>query len=122
MHAVGKALENLPIVVVTGMRQTGKTTFLCSQPALSARWPNASLYFWALQSRHEVDFVIEAGRSCLALEIKSAARWQEKVLAGLKAFLKVTPHCKGGILCHNGENGVQLGPKLWALPTHIVLS
>jgi predicted AAA+ superfamily ATPase len=89
---------------------------------LSARWPDASLYFWALQGRHEVDFVIEAGRSCLALEIKSAARWQEKDLAGLKAFLKVTPHCKGGILCHNGENGVQLGQRLWALPTHIVLS
>jgi predicted AAA+ superfamily ATPase len=25
------ALENMPVVVVTGMRQTGKTTFLCSQ-------------------------------------------------------------------------------------------
>ena len=89
---------------------------------LSARWQNAALYFWAVQGRHEVDFVIEAGRSCLALELKSAARWQEKDLAGLKAFLKATPHCKAAILCHNGEDAVQLGKRLWALPTSMLLS
>jgi predicted AAA+ superfamily ATPase len=49
---------------------------------LSARWQNASMYFWTVQGRHEVDFIIEAGRSCIALELKSAARWQEKDLAG----------------------------------------
>jgi predicted AAA+ superfamily ATPase len=32
--AVGTALENMPVVVVTGMRQTGKATFLGSQPVL----------------------------------------------------------------------------------------
>jgi len=89
---------------------------------LSAKWQRASLYFWTIQGRHEVDFVIEAGRSCIALEIKSAARWQEKDLAGLKAFLTATPHCKAGILCHNGENAVQLGQKLWSLPISLVLS
>ena len=35
--AVNTALENMPVVVVTGMRQTGKTTFLCSQPDLVDR-------------------------------------------------------------------------------------
>jgi len=89
---------------------------------LSARWQNASLYFWAVQGRHEVDFVIEAGQFCIALEIKSAARWQEKDLAGLRAFLAATPHCKAAILCHNGENAVQLGQKLWALPISLMLS
>jgi len=89
---------------------------------LSAKWQNASLYFWAVQGRHEVDFVIEAGQSCIALELKSAARWQEKDLSGLRAFLRATPHCKAGILCHNGENAVQLGQKLWSLPISLVLS
>lgn len=89
---------------------------------LSAKWQKASLYFWVVQGRHEVDFVIEAGRSCIALELKSAARWQERDLAGLKAFLAATPHCKAGILCYNGENAVRLGPKLWALPISLVLS
>jgi len=89
---------------------------------LSAKWQNASLYFWSVQGRHEVDFVIEAGRSCIALELKSAARWQERSLAGLKAFLAATPHCKAGILCHSGEDAVKLGQKLWALPTSLILS
>ena len=89
---------------------------------LNAKWQNASLYFWTVQGRHEVDFVIEVGRSCIALEIKSAARWQEKDLAGLRAFLTTTPHCKAAILCHNGENAVRLGQKLWSLPISLVLS
>jgi predicted AAA+ superfamily ATPase len=89
---------------------------------LAARWPRASLYFWTVQGRHEVDFVVETGRSCMALELKAAARWQERDLAGLRAFLAATPHCRAAVLCHNGEDAVQLGPKLWALPAGLVLS
>ena len=89
---------------------------------LSAKWQNSSLYFWVVKGRHEVDFVIEAGRSCIAMELKSAVRWQERDLASLKTFLAATPHCKAGILCHNGDNVVKLGPKLWALPIGLVLS
>jgi predicted AAA+ superfamily ATPase len=89
---------------------------------LNAKWQNASLYFWTVQGRHEVDFVVEAGRSCIAMELKSAARWDQRDLAGLKAFLAATPHCRAGILCHSGEEAVRLGKKLWALPTELVLS
>jgi len=89
---------------------------------LSSKWQKASLHFWAVQGRYEVDFIVEAGRFCMALELKSAARWQAKDLTGLKAFLKATPHCKAGILCHNGEEAVQLGERLWALPIGLVLS
>ena len=89
---------------------------------ISSGWPKASLHFWAVQGRHEVDFVIEEKRACIALELKVAARWRERDLAGLKAFLSATPHCKAGILCHNGDEIAQLGPKLWALPTGLVLS
>ncbi len=89
---------------------------------LNAKWQNASLYFWTVQGRHEVDFIIEAGRSCIALELKSATRWHNRDLAGLNAFLAATPHCKAGILCHNGEDAVKLGQKLWALPISLVLS
>jgi predicted AAA+ superfamily ATPase len=89
---------------------------------LNSRWPEASLHFWAVQGRHEVDFVIEAGRECLALEIKSAARWREKDLSGLKSFLAATKHCKAAVLCHNGDAAVRLGAKLWALPVSLILS
>jgi len=89
---------------------------------LAAKWQSAGLYFWAVQGRNEVDFVIESGRACLALEFKSAARWHDRDLAGLKAFLSATPHCKAAILCHNGEDAVKLREKLWALPVGLVLS
>ena len=89
---------------------------------LAARWQSAGLYFWAIQGRNEVDFVIESGRACLALEFKSAARWHDRDFAGLKAFLSATPHCKAAILCHNGEAAVKLGERLWALPVGLVLS
>ena len=89
---------------------------------LSAWWQEASLHFWAVQGRHEVDVVIESGRSCMAIELKSAARWQEKDLSGLNAFMTATPHCKTAVLCHNGVDAVRLGPKLWALPASLLLS
>lgn len=89
---------------------------------LNAGWPNAALYFWSVQGRNEVDFVIESGRTCMALELKSAVRWQERDLAGLKAFLRATPSCKAAILCHNGGDAVKIGDKLWALPISLILS
>jgi len=42
---------------------------------IDMRWPEVNLYFWHVQGRYEVDFVIEAGNRCLAIEVKSAARW-----------------------------------------------
>ena len=89
---------------------------------LNSRWQGTALHFWMVQGRHEVDFVIDAGRSCLALELKSAARWRKRDLSGLEAFLAATPHCRAAVLCHNGPDAVRLGERLWALPAAIVLS
>lgn len=89
---------------------------------LDATWPEARLHFWNVQGRHEVDFVIEAGRSCIAIEAKSGTRWTDRDLAGLRAFVSATPHCKAAILAYNGTEAVSLGRKLWALPLGTVLS
>jgi len=89
---------------------------------LGARWPEARLHFWNVQGRHEVDFVIEAGRFCIAIESKSGTRWTDRDLAGLRAFLSATPHCQAAILAYNGTEAVSLGGKLWALPLGMVLS
>jgi hypothetical protein len=67
-------------------------------------------------------FTIQAGRFCIVLEIKSGAKWQERELAELKAFLSSTPHGKAAILGYNGSDAVQLGEKLWALPICLILS
>ncbi len=84
--------------------------------------PQAEIGFWQIQGRHEVDFVIEDGGKCIALEIKSGTRWGERELAGLRAFLAKTPQCKAAILAYNGDSAVRLGKRLWAIPLGMILS
>jgi hypothetical protein len=86
------------------------------QGIIEALWPEARLYFWNIQGRHEVDFIIEAGNETMAIEVKASERWQRKDLAGLKSFLALTPGCRAGILAYNGEECIKLGNKLWAIP------
>lgn len=89
---------------------------------LDASWPRAKMYFWNIQGRHEVDFIIEAQNRCLAIEVKGSARWEKDDLASLKAFVARTPHCLAGILAYNGTTPVRLGDKLWAIPLSVLLS
>jgi predicted AAA+ superfamily ATPase len=89
---------------------------------LHSTWPRANIYFWNIQGRHEVDFILEAENKCIAIEVKAAARWEKEDLAGLKSFIAATPHCKAGILAYNGKTAVSLGDKLWAVPFEMLLS
>lgn len=89
---------------------------------LAAGWPDARLYFWTVQGRHEVDFVIEAGRHCLAIEVKAATRWNQRDLSGLKRFLAATPNCKAAILGYNGISPARLEDRLWAIPLGAILA
>jgi predicted AAA+ superfamily ATPase len=89
---------------------------------IDARWPEARLYYWHVQGRHEVDLVIEAGKDTLAVEVKSGSRWREQDLAGLQSFLEKTPRCRMALLAYQGEKVVQLGDRLWALPIGTLLS
>lgn len=89
---------------------------------IESYWPGASLHYWNVQGRHEVDFVIEAGRSCMAIEVKAASRWVSRDLASLQAFLDATPHCRAAVLAHNGKDAVHLGERLWAVPLGLLLS
>jgi hypothetical protein len=67
-----------------------------------------------VQGRYEVDFVVEAGRDNLAIEIKAGGRWTDRDTAGLRAFLDRSPRCRAAILAHNGTAAVRLGARLWA--------
>jgi hypothetical protein len=89
---------------------------------LGARWPQARLFFWHVQGRHEVDFLVEAGREVLAIEVKAASRWTESDLPSLRAFLAATPQCRAAVLAYNGESAVQLGDRLWAIPLGLLLA
>lgn len=88
---------------------------------IDMRWLEANIYFWHIQGRYEVDFVIEAGNKCLAIEVKSAARWEDRDLVGLRAFLSSTPHCVAAVLAYNGTEMVKLGERLWAVPLGLLL-
>jgi predicted AAA+ superfamily ATPase len=89
---------------------------------INSRWIDAGLYFWNVQGRHEVDFIIEADNRCIAIEVKAAARWTDKDISGLRAFLASTPHCIAAILAYNGTEFVKLADKIWAIPLGIILS
>ena len=89
---------------------------------LEADWPGARLAYWHVQGRHEVDFVVEVGRDTLAIEVKATARWDDRDLAGLRAFLGKTPRCRAAILAHGGTDAVKLGERLWAAPLSLLLS
>lgn len=88
---------------------------------LDADWSEARLSYWHVQGRHEVDFVIEAGRDCIAIEVKAAARWNDRDLAGLRAFLDKTPRCRAAFLAYGGSEVVKLADRLWAAPLAAVL-
>lgn len=88
---------------------------------LDAEWPEAQLGYWHVQGRYEVDFVIESRRESLALEVKSASQWDDRDLAGLRAFLDRTPSCRVGLLAYGGTETVRLGERLWAAPLAAVL-
>ena len=89
---------------------------------LESDWPDGRLAYWHVQGRHEVDFVIEVGRDTLAIETKAAARWDDRDLAGLRAFLEMTPRCRAAILAYGGTELVKLGERLWAVPLATVLA
>ena len=83
---------------------------------LEAHLPQAQMSYWHEQGRHEVDFVIEAGRRVFALEVKAATRWSESDLSGLRAFLQRTPACVAAVLAYNGKEAVKLDGRLFAIP------
>ncbi|MFA5863931.1 MAG: ATP-binding protein [Phycisphaerae bacterium] len=83
---------------------------------LEAHLPDARLAYWHEQGRHEVDFVIEAGRKVFAVEVKAATRWRESDLSGLRAFLDRTSACVAAVLAYNGKEAVRLDDRLWAIP------
>jgi predicted AAA+ superfamily ATPase len=84
--------------------------------------PRAQLDYWSIQGRHEVDFILTAGRSSLAIEVKAASRFNDRDLAGLRALTEKTPDVRAGVLAYNGTQVVRLGEKLFAIPLGLLLS
>ncbi len=89
---------------------------------LAAEWPDARLAYWHVQGRYEVDFVVESGRDCIAVEVKAGSRWIDRDLSGLRAFIERTPRCRVALLAYTGDTVVSLGGRVWAIPIPTLLS
>ncbi len=117
-HAATRAGESQPLVgALVETYVVHNLLSLCS-----SHQPEARVYFWNLQGRHEVDVVIEVEGRVIAIEIRWGTRWKEHDLAGLRAFLAHAPHAQAGILAYNGTEAVSLGDRLWAVPLGMLLS
>jgi hypothetical protein len=87
-----------------------------------AHFPGGRIYYWHIQGRHEVDFILETSRGTIAIEVKTGSRWEDKDLSGLRVFMKSTPSCLAGILGYAGSQMVKLSDKIWAVPIPLLLS
>ena len=78
--------------------------------------PPAHIYYWRTLKGTEVDFVIEHGRSVMALEIKLTRQPRFGDADGLRAFINETPGASGGILLHGGKAIRRLDERIIAVP------
>ncbi|MFA5031425.1 MAG: ATP-binding protein [bacterium] len=89
---------------------------------LSAYCPEAKIFYWNIQGRYEVDFIVEIENETIAIEVKSSSRWHEQDLIGIKAYLHSSKKCRAGILAYNGTQIIKLEDKIWVLPINLLLN
>jgi predicted AAA+ superfamily ATPase len=82
--------------------------------------PAGRLYFWRTHNGQEVDFVLEHGRRCLAIEVKRTANPGYSDAAGLHTFMAENPQAVGGLLLHSGREVRRLEERIIAMPWEMV--
>jgi predicted AAA+ superfamily ATPase len=92
------------------------------QSILSSHLPDVRIYYWNIQGRHEVDFIVENGEETVAVEVTSASNWQAKDLSGLHSFLSSSKNCTMGIVAYAGTKLLQIEKNIWAVPIALLLS
>ncbi|NOZ84683.1 MAG: DUF4143 domain-containing protein, partial [Deltaproteobacteria bacterium] len=100
-----------------------ETHVLQNLRALLGTWcPGAGLYYWRIQGRYEVDFVIEHKGRVLAVEVKWAGRIRERDIKALERFMARVPGCDLAILACNVDQATSLGKGIFAVPLGLVLA
>lgn len=92
------------------------------QAILDSHCPEARYYYWNIQSRHEVDLIVEDGRQVLALEIKFGSRIADSDLSGIKAFQASQKRKVTGCVVYNGTELFKAAEDIWAVPADIFLA
>lgn len=89
----------------------------------SLKSPRISIFHWRTSNGHEVDFVIEAGKRLVPVEVKTTSRPSRKDLRGLDVFLETYPDAPFGVVICQCERPVVLSSRVMALPiTRLLLS
>lgn len=87
-----------------------------------ARLDRAGLFYWRTAAGEEVDFVIEAGRRLLPIEVKTTARPRLGDAAHLRSFRgEYGKKARAGLLLHTGNTLEWLAPDVLAAPWWRVL-
>jgi predicted AAA+ superfamily ATPase len=87
-----------------------------------ARLERAEIGYWRTASGEEVDFVIEAGRQLLPIEVKATARPRLNDAAHLRSFRdEYGKKARAGLLLHTGSTLEWLAPDVLAVPWWKVL-
>jgi predicted AAA+ superfamily ATPase len=89
---------------------------------LSAHAPEANLLHYRTHSGEEVDFVVEAGSSVVAIEMKASSRVDARDLKGLETLVRGDSRCKVGLVLYTGAEVKNLGGNIWAIPLAVGLS
>lgn len=89
---------------------------------LAAHKPDANLFYWRERGGREVDFIVEAGRKVLAIEVKWTSRLRPRDWQGLEQFRASCPSCTAGLLAYSGADVQPLGRDIWAVPLPMLIS
>jgi predicted AAA+ superfamily ATPase len=82
-----------------------------------ARTERAEILYWRTAAGEEVDFVVEAGRRLLPIEVKATPRPRLRDMASLRAFrAEYGKASRAGLLLHTGTTLEWLAPDVLAAP------
>ena len=79
------------------------------------------IHYWApVNSRTEVDFLIHRGTECIAIEVKSARTYNQRLLTGLKAIDGIPGLCRR-VLVYGGESDYRTdeGIDIWSVRSFV---
>lgn len=95
--------------------------FLHLQALSGLMVPRPRLYYWRTTTGHEVDFILERGRSLLAIEVKKSPDPRYSDTKELQRFLADSPQTVAGILVYDGEEVRRLHEKIVAIPWRLLI-
>ena len=87
-----------------------------------ARLDRPEVLYWRTATGEEVDFVIEAGRTLLPIEVKATSRPRVDDARHLRVFRdEYGRRCRAGLLLHIGDDLEWLAPGVLSAPWWRVL-